>query len=101
MDKQTPPDWVLREASSRCDWENSDLPDLRAQYAEDLPYAVICDLIYKHEKPPLDRKLMCAREASAQLDEDGEMHHWRSGEGDYALECCLRSLTLYEEGFGK
>ena len=97
----TPPDWVLIEASKRCDWAHDDIAELQQQYEDDLPYAVICDMILKHEQPPVDRKLLCAREASAQLDENGELDHWRSGDGDYALTCCLRSLALYEEGFGK
>ena len=100
MTEQTPPDWVLRAASKRCDWAYSDLLNLRHQYADDLPYAVICDLIFKHEQPPADRKLLCAREASAHLDESHEKVFWRSGEGDDCLECCLASLELYERGFG-
>jgi hypothetical protein len=96
----TPEDWVLIEAAKRCGW-TGDVPLLQTYYENDRPYRALCDMIAKHEQKPVDRKLLCAREASAQLDDDVESDYWRSGDGDDCLTCCLRSLALYEEGFGK
>jgi hypothetical protein len=45
----------------------------------------------KHEKPPVDRKLLCAREA---------MKSWVGG-GAGPETICVRAIELYEEGFGK
>jgi hypothetical protein len=101
----TPEDWVLIEAANRGghSWKDQSVRQLRDAYADvDVPvFNALCDMIAKHEQPPVDRKLLCAREASAQLDDDVESDYWRSGDGDDCLTCCLRSLALYEEGFGK
>ena len=97
--EQTQPDWVLLEAAKRSGWGHWKLSLVRIQLPNDETFGALCDMIQKYEQQPVDRKLVCAREASAQLDDNGELHFWRSGEGDHALDCCLRSLTLYEEGF--
>jgi hypothetical protein len=51
----------------------------------------LCDMIAKHEKPLVDRKVLCAREA---------MKSWVGG-GAGPETICVRAIELYEEGFGK
>jgi len=99
----TPEDWVLIEGAKRFAWDNVATSRLRSHYHDEnhIGFRALCDMIAKHEHPPVDRKLLCAREASAQLDDNGELDYWRSGDGDDCLTCCLRSLALYEKGFGK
>ena len=95
----TPPNWVLIEASKRCDWAYDDIPVLRQQYEEDLPYAVICDMIYKYEQPPVDRKLLCAQAAVTGALIELDASHFPKKECIW--DCCVRAIELWEEGFGK
>lgn len=88
---QTPEDWVLLEAAKLCGW-GFEIEGLRRLYILDNPFRALCDMIAKHEKQPVDRKLLCAREAWDQwlnIDYDGE--EWIG----------LRAIQLYEEGYGK
>ena len=93
----TPEDWVLIEAADRGGY-TGDLQALRHSYAAIPIYRALCDMIAKHEQPPVDRKLLCAREASAQSH-----NHERS----YPSNICrwqwiaIRAIELWEEGFGK
>lgn len=91
-DKQTPPDWVLLEAAKRCGW-TPDLTWLRADYrAVNGSFRALCDMIEKHEQPPVDRKLLCARGAMA-----GTVLF-----DPVAIEGIVsRAIELWEEGFGK
>ena len=90
---QTPEDWVLLEAAKRCNFP----PDIatnsevlrRTFVAQAKSFHALCDMIAKHEKPPVDRKLLCAREAVAHSD-------WAIDEA-----ACVRAIELWEEGFGK
>jgi len=50
----------------------------------------LCDMIAKHEKPPVDRKLLCAQEAWRLHDEDLD-----------SVTISVRAIELWEEGFGK
>lgn len=104
-DKQTPPDWVLIEAAKRFGWgEKFSVRDLREEYKYTTPYRALCDMIEKHEQPPVDRKLLCAREAMAQACALPESEvAYRRGTWDHAgaLKQCLRAIELWEEGFGK
>jgi hypothetical protein len=91
MTTKTPPDEVLLEAAKRSGWDTQ-IEGLRRLYSKDSPFRALCDMIAKHEKQPVDRKLLCAREAWDQwlnIDYDGE--EWIG----------LRAIQLYEEGFGK
>jgi hypothetical protein len=58
-------------------------------------------MIAKHEKPPVDRKLLCAREAAALAY--SAMSGFREGRHDKhsAVTFALRAIELWEEGFGK
>ena len=87
------PDWVLIEAAKRCSWGNIfDVPTLQNFYVNDLTYRALCDMIAKHEQKPVDRKVLCAREAA-----------WPFGfaKDSMGVDACLRAIELWEEGFGK
>ena len=96
-DKQTPPDWVLIEAAKR-GGNGINLEWLRATYnGETLyvgaqEYRALCDMIERYEQPPVDRKVLCAREAM-----QGTVLF-----DPVAIEGIVsRAIELWEEGFGK
>jgi hypothetical protein len=108
----TPPDWVLIEAAKRSGWKDDDELQLRHAYLDevnDAGFTALCDMIYKHEQRPLivDRKMLCAREAEAQILEQIGANHSadkvRMGEYDGGDEnlIALRAIELWEEGFGR
>jgi hypothetical protein len=92
-----PEDWVLDKANVLSGWE-ADAELGAITYASDATYRALCDMIAKHEQKPVDRKLLCAREAITQSH-----NHERS----YPSNICrwqwiaVRAIHLYEEGFGK
>lgn len=91
----TPPDWVLIEAAKRSYWPKdvTNLTQMRASYTASGGYRALCDMIQKYEQPPVDRKLLCAREAARDA---------ASGrEGLTDVELAIRAIELWEEGFGK
>ncbi len=103
MTDKTPADWVLIEAAKQSGWNG--LAKARAYYeGEDPMFRALCDMIEKYEQPPVDRKLLCAREAMAQACALPESEvAYRRGTWDHAgaLKQCLRAIELWEEGFGK
>jgi hypothetical protein len=90
-DQQTPPDWVLVEAAKRCGWGYV-IATLQWTYRNETAFRALCDMIQKYEQPPVDRKLLCVREAEREynyvFDETG-------------FEASLRAIELWEKGFGK
>jgi hypothetical protein len=90
----TPEDWVLIEAAKRSGWANTlTVEYLQSAYRTYLGYNALCDMIAKHEQKPVDRKMLCAREANELWEHSGE---------DFDVEqACLRAIELWEEGFGK
>ena len=86
MTNTTPPDWVLIEAAKRCGWTYGTADN----YHDNPVYAALCDMILKHEQPPIDRKLLCAREALREVCVN-----------DWPETACVRAIELYESGFGK
>lgn len=106
-DEQTMPDWVLIEAAKRGEWSKLlTIEDLRHQYIgyNNPMFSALCDMILKHEQPPADRKLLCAREAMARnVMVRTNSSEYRSGIMDDgpAVQDCLRAIELWEEGFGK
>ena len=95
-DKQTPPDWVLIEAAKR-GGNGINLEWLRATYnGETLyvgaqEYRALCDMIERYEQPPVDRKLLCAREV---------MKYWTDVNEEEAQAACIRAIELWESGYG-
>jgi hypothetical protein len=90
MTTETPPDWVLLEAAKRSGMKQC--PDwIKRCYDHHavLAFRALCDMIQKYEKPPVDRKLLCAREAVSVAY--GRNEEW----------IAIRAIELWEEGFGK
>jgi len=91
----TPEDWVLIEAAKRGGF-NPDLRSLRSMYAGDglwkATFRAVCDMIAKYEQKPVDRKLLCAREAA-----------WPFGfaKDSMGVDACVRAIELYLEGYGE
>jgi hypothetical protein len=89
----TPPDWVLLEAAKRCGW-TPDLTWLRADYrAVNGSFRALCDMIERYEQPPVDRKVLCAREAMIGCLVPMSVEN--------AESAIIRAIELWEEGFGK
>jgi hypothetical protein len=101
MTTETPPDWVLLEAAKRTN-TNLSVDRLRASYHRLNSFTALCDMIQKHEKPPADRKLLCAREAEAGMILYGNLSYTEITENrENIARVCIRAIELYEEGFGK
>ena len=92
---KTPPDWAFKRAQELRNKRGFTHLDAFAAY------------IAEHEQPPVDRKLLCAREAMAEEAETEASSSWgarfRSGKFDetYHITVPLRAIELWEEGFGK
>lgn len=99
----TPPDWVLAEAAKRSGLKAPQalLADLYYNATGPSSFRVLCDMILKHEQPPVDRKLLCAREACAHMEQE----QCNSGSPGYVdispEETAVRAIELWEEGFGQ
>lgn len=103
MTEATPPDWVLIEAAKRCEWANTlTITYLQGCYTGSGSFRALCDMILKYEQPPIDRKLLCAREACAGA--------YKTMAGSYqagvydnlkSAQAAIRAIELWEEGFGK
>ncbi len=91
-DKQTPPDWVLIEAAKRCGGDAAEnATDWARLYPMTGSFRALCDMIQKYEQPPVDRKLLCAREAVRTAD----LFHEDAGE-----VIAIRAIELWESGYG-
>ena len=99
-DKQTPPDWVLIEAAKRSGWEVFDLFTLRNKYVASGggTYRALCDMIELHEEPPVDRKVLCAREALMEMQTEAAKGLPYTVTAEHVA---VRAIELYEKGFGK
>jgi hypothetical protein len=89
MTTETPPDEVLIEAAKRANIGEEPIEYLRKIYPRAGSFRALCDMIQKYEKPPVDRKVLCAREAVSVAY--GRNEEW----------IAVRAIELYEEGFGK
>jgi hypothetical protein len=103
-----PEDWVLIEAAKRCNIHGGQISGLQSRYqANSDPFRALCDMILKHEQPPVDRKLLCARQALCQRSGYGGKNYAEVTSGkhdeifDEDLTLCVRAIELWEEGFGK
>lgn len=96
MDKQTPPDWVLIEAAKRSNYASNLGPSYWLKYRRsNEAFRALCDMIERYEQPPVDRKVLCAREAFREYlrgPDDVE---------DPMKSVAARAIELWEEGFGK
>jgi hypothetical protein len=95
-DKQTPPDWVLIEAAKRSERIGTKLEVILAHWFSDPTVRALCHMIERYEQPPVDRKLLCAREAITQSHDE----NFRSNICQWEW-IALRAIELWEEGFGK
>lgn len=109
MTTDTVPGWVLLEAAKRAGWIAFPIEDLRDRFdaSDGGAYRALCDMIAKHEQEPVDRKLLVAREAAAQIsDSIYRDSHWgvpiRLGNTDdrQDVRAAHRAIELWEEGFG-
>jgi len=94
-------DWVLIEAANRggYHWKDHSIQQLREAYIEgfdDDLYRALCDMILKHEQPPVDRKLLCAEEAVREA-----MRKNKRGDELPMDGIVIRAIELYLEGFGE
>jgi hypothetical protein len=101
MTTETPPNWVLLEAAKQAHLEGRSIEVLRGEYRYCISFRALCDMIQKHEKPPVDRKLLCAREAVKPFEDKS-----RGSVGGYISIDLLEpyvvyAIELWEEGFGK
>jgi hypothetical protein len=60
-------------------------------------FRALCDMIEKHEQPPVDRKLLCAREALSEANKAHADVAW----SDKTIPVLVRAIELWEEGLGK
>jgi hypothetical protein len=89
----TPPDWVLIEAARRSGWVRPREALSCSHFTSNGVTRALCDMIAKHEQPPIDRKVLCAREAWRLYDPDVSSIHSTEQIG-------IRAIELWEEGFG-
>ena len=93
MTTETPPGWILLEAAKRGNIGDEPIEYLRKIYRHGGTFRALCGMIQKYEKPPVDRKLLCAEQAIAE---------WVQTTDDVGQEfIAIRAIELYEEGFGK
>jgi hypothetical protein len=92
MVTDTPEDWVLIEAAKRCGWGLKSIEQPRGIFASSIIFRALCDMIAKHEQPPVDRKLLCAEQAR---------HEFGWDKGWMGMSACVRAIELWESGFGK
>ena len=86
-----PDDWILIEAAKRCGWGYV-IATLQWAYRNETAFRALCDMIAKHEQPPVDRKLLCAREACREAFYGTESH---------IATAMVRAIELYLEGYGE
>ena len=80
----TPPDWVLIEAAKRVHWAG-DLAEWRKQIAiGNSCFIALCDMILKHEQPPVDLISQCAIDVCGDHDAIGRVK-------------CVRAIEMYLE----
>lgn len=78
-----PPDWVLLEAAKRSAFVGS-VEDLQYNYEAIKAYRALCDMILKHEQPPVDLISQCAIDVCGDHDAIGRVK-------------CVRAIEMYLE----
>jgi hypothetical protein len=96
MTTKTPhDDWVLLEAAKRSGLDAYTTQVLRETYCDGGSFRALCHMIAAYEEPPVDRKLLCAREALAEASIAHADVMWTDE------DIATRAIELWEEGFGK
>lgn len=101
-----PPDWVLLEAAKRSN-KTPDVMGLRSMYETSDVFSALCEALLEPAlEQPVDRKLLCAREAMAQSlggDRFGVPQRILKGKCDdmSGMDTCIRAIELWESGYGK
>jgi hypothetical protein len=95
----TPPDWLLIEAAKQFKLGNPSISRLQSHYHDEacIGYRALCEALWKlHEAgllpAPVDRKLLCAREA-------GRLYLAGALKG--VEDVAVRAIELWEDGFEK
>jgi hypothetical protein len=105
MTDTIPDDEVLIEAARRSGISGESLIDLRFYYRNGGAFRALADaLVELGWKPPVDRKLLCAREANASMASSRKaraIYHEGVEDNSEAVKRCVRAIELWEEGFGK
>jgi len=83
MVTDTPEDWVLIEAARKCGWHIS-LDQLQYEYHNEEAFRALCDMIAKHEQPPVDLISQCAIAVCGDHDAIGRVK-------------CVRAIEMYLE----
>jgi len=104
MSDETMPEWVLIEAGKRSGWADKSPHTLLQLYRScaHSAYRALCDMILKHEQPPVDPKLLLVREACAQIFEESGMedaNNFRTGDWDdfHSIRAALLAIDLWEK----
>ena len=93
MIKELPDDWVLLEAAKRSETWCRRIEWLIDLYQASGSFRALCDMILKYEKQPVDRKLLCAREALREASIAHADVMWTDE------DVCVRAIELWEEGY--
>ena len=93
MTDKVPADWILIEAAKRSEYPHE---PLGLWYLADTTFRALCDMIERYEQPPVDRKVLCAREAITQSHDE----NFRSNICQWEW-IAIRAIEIYEGGFGK
>ena len=103
MTTEAMPDWVLIEAAKRTNWYMPvDCIHERYSTLSDA-FRALCDMILKHEQPPVDPDLLLAREAAAWVNVNKGFEDYASdilaGTRDAIepVQAALRAIKLMKE----
>jgi hypothetical protein len=93
MTDQTPENWLLFEAAKRCGRGGiTNVSIIADRYKTDAAFRALCDMIAKHEQKPVDRKLLCAREAD---------RLYLASVLTEVEDVAVRAIELWIEGYGE
>ena len=113
------PDWVMIQAAKRAGINRTPAQIRAGQMAKasKAPFYALCEIVLQHETAPVDRKVLCARQAAIDTALAALHHHataadlayleenkqnWRVGsyDKDHEVLASIRAIELWEEGFG-
>lgn len=91
MTDKVPADWILIEAAKRCCRDDNGIH--ASAYIGNPVFRALCDMIERYEQPPVDRKVLCAREALLGCFVPASIETMESA--------IVRAIELWESGYGK